>query len=247
MLSTIIEKLVLPAPTCTYTTDTPYLKIIDDVAMMHYVVNNEKTTIIYSHGNGMDIGQSNIVLAEMALQLNINIITYDYEGYGLSQGWRSEAGCNRAIQKVYDYLKSKEITSNNIILYGVSIGTAPSIDLAYKLHKTINFKAILLQAPFTSIIAVAFPRLANATSYMGFLNPDTFMNYKKIGYIKSPITILHGKKDSLVTHDHAVKLCEINNKINLISFENASHHNIEQLHFQEVMDILNSLSIDWKN
>jgi pimeloyl-ACP methyl ester carboxylesterase len=43
-------------------------------------------TIIFSHGNAVDIGQMAPSLAQLALELNCSVLAYDYPGYGCSKG-----------------------------------------------------------------------------------------------------------------------------------------------------------------
>ena len=41
-------------------------------------------TIIYSHGNATDCGAMFIMYAMLALTLKVNVVGYDYTGYGSS-------------------------------------------------------------------------------------------------------------------------------------------------------------------
>lgn len=43
-----------------------------------------KFTLIYSHGNATDCGAMFIMYAMLALTLKINVVGYDYTGYGSS-------------------------------------------------------------------------------------------------------------------------------------------------------------------
>ena len=225
-----IENIALPAPQCSYNRSSPNLTMIDDVATMWYIQNCSKTIIIYSHGNATDIGYIQSLLLQLSEKLKTSIVSYDYEGYGLTPGTPSESGCNRSLKKVYNYLIHNGYSPTDIILYGVSIGTGPTIELAYK-NKDAKFKGIVLQTPYTSVVGVVSRSVAycsETTSSFSFSNPDLFLNSQKIPSITSPITIIHGTKDEVIPYDHAVKLSELNDNIKLVTLENANHNNIER-------------------
>lgn len=250
---TAIETIALPAPPCSYGIDHPNYVNVDGIATMQYIINNNKTTIIYSHGNATDIGRMHIFLSRLAKHLKVNIISYDYEGYGLSMpGTKpSEAGCVRAINKIYKYLTEKNISSNDIILYGVSIGTGPTVELASSVETETKqqFKGVVLQAPYTSVVSVISKTVAytseNVSSLSSslnssslFENPDMFLNHNKITNITSPISIIHGKKDEIIPYDHAESLCEANKTAKLVTLDDAGHNNIEELYYNQLVAVL---------
>ena len=64
-------------------------------------------------------------------RINCNIFSYDYSGYGASSGKPSEKNLYSDIDAAWNNLRTKYgISPENIILYGQSIGTVPTIDLA---------------------------------------------------------------------------------------------------------------------
>ena len=86
--------------------------------------------VLYSHGNGEDIGNLMPLLDEVS-EKGIQIIAYDYPGYGLSQGKPSEAGCYEAIDAAYRYLtQDLGVEPHRIVAWGRSLGTGPSCYLA---------------------------------------------------------------------------------------------------------------------
>jgi fermentation-respiration switch protein FrsA (DUF1100 family) len=242
-----IENIAFPAPRCSYTYKTENLHFVKDrdnkqIAYIHYY-RNKKITIIYSHGNGTDIGYMNYLCSTLARDLNANVILYDYEGYGLSEGTPSERGCINGIESVYNYVVSKGVNPSDIILYGTSIGTGPTVHLAHKLaQQGINLKGILLQTPYKSVVSVISQSLAT-TSYISSAgydeyNPDLFRTIDKIGSIKSPITIIHGLLDEVIPYDHSVTLTKQNKYIKLVTLNDASHNNIDSDYYDYVKNCL---------
>ena len=48
--------------------------------------SNAKATLLYSHGNSEDLGMIQTRLRKLSRVLNVNIMAYDYSGYGQSTG-----------------------------------------------------------------------------------------------------------------------------------------------------------------
>jgi hypothetical protein len=63
-----------------------------------------KLTIIFSHGNSCDIGVIYPFLVDLSTQLKADVISYDYSGYGLSEGTPSEKELYKDIEQVMDFV-----------------------------------------------------------------------------------------------------------------------------------------------
>lgn len=59
--------------------------------------------LIISHGNATDIGCYIDVLQIMGDELNIDVIIYDYEGFGCSDGVATSSALTPNLRAVYDY------------------------------------------------------------------------------------------------------------------------------------------------
>ena len=56
-----------------------------------YVKNpSTSLTTLYSHGNAANLGQMFNIFAELSLRIGVNLIGYDYSGYGQSSRKPSE-------------------------------------------------------------------------------------------------------------------------------------------------------------
>lgn len=88
-------------------------------------------TILFSHGNAVDLGQMTSFFIALGKRINCNIFSYDYSGYGASAGKPSEKNLYADIDAAWQALRTRYgISPENIILYGQSIGTVPTVDLA---------------------------------------------------------------------------------------------------------------------
>ena len=86
------------------------------------------------------------------------------------------------------------IPSDNIILFGRSIGSGPTLYLAEK----YLVAGIILHTPFASLLRVLFPNLRCTIPCL-----DKFPNIKRIKKVDCPIYIVHGLRDELVQVTHA--------------------------------------------
>jgi len=221
------------------------------IACIEHKINNKKLTVIYSHGNATDIGKMEYFLSRLSKDIGVNIISYDYEGYGLTGGKPTEQGCIRAINAVYDYVIKQGSSPNDIILYGASIGTGPTIDLAsrislnsvYNKDPSIDLRGILLQSPYTSVAAVAHESIETSLNISSSIceNPNIFRSIEKISNITSPIIILHGTNDEVIPYSHSTKLKNANADTKLILIPSGTHNDIETEHYYVIKKYINAL------
>lgn len=100
---------------------------------------------------------------------------------------------------IFTYLTEEiGINSNDIILFGRSMGSGPATYLSTKK----NAYCLLLMSPYTSIKDVA----RNLLGWMGFLTTIVYERFRNIDLIKEtkcPVFLLHGMKDNLIPHTHS--------------------------------------------
>ena len=115
-------------------------------------------TILFSHGNAEDLGMIYDWFNDLARVLRVNIMAYDYTGYGKSNGTASEDNCYNDIDAAYKYLTEvRRIQPEQIVLYGRSLGSGPSCYLASKTATAgRSVGGVILQSPLLSAYRVAF-------------------------------------------------------------------------------------------
>ncbi len=160
-----------------------------------YLLNPAATyTILYSHGNSSDLGTSRQIL-ETIRQSGFAVFAYDYQGYGTSEGIPSEHNTYADINAAYDYLtQTLQIPGDRIILYGFSVGSGPSVELA----RYRPVAGVILEGAFISTLRVA--------TRIPILWVDRFRNLDKIRAINVPWLILHGTHDRVIPYWHGEKL-----------------------------------------
>ena len=75
--------------------------------------------ILFSHGNSTDIGFMLDSYLDIAYNCKINVFSYDYAGYGLSEGKTTDDNMILDIIVAYNFLINElNFDWNKIILYG---------------------------------------------------------------------------------------------------------------------------------
>lgn len=186
-------------------------------------------TIIYSHGNGCDMGQSLHYFVQMSTYLRCNVLLYDYSGYGSSTGSPSEENLYRDIEAVFTTLKSKyKVDNEQIILYGQSIGSVPTVYLASK----FQVAGVVLHCALLSALRVLFPNIKKSLCFDGLRTID------KLCKIQSPVLVIHGTSDEVVDFTHGVTIYEAcPNTVDPLWLSGAGHNNIEL--FEQYLPRLN--------
>ncbi|KAI3711734.1 hypothetical protein L1987_70277 [Smallanthus sonchifolius] len=184
-----------------------------------------KLTLLYSHGNAVDLGLMKEVFSELRDQLRVNIMSYDYSGYGDSTGKPSEINAYYDIEAVYDCLKNKyRIKQEDMILYGQSVGSGPTLHLASSLPR---FRGVVLHSGILSGIRVLYPFKRT----FGF---DIFKNIDKIQKVNCPVLVMHGTNDNVVDFSHGKQLYELAKyKYEPLWVQGGNHSNLES--FPEYM------------
>jgi abhydrolase domain-containing protein 17 len=83
---------------------------------------------------------------EVAADLKVNLCVYDYSGYGCSTGSPSVCNTIADIDACYAWLLKKGVSASDIVLYGQSIGSGPTINLA---ARTKGVAGVVLHAAFS--------------------------------------------------------------------------------------------------
>lgn len=212
--------LIFPAPKPNYqdNRDIFYINLPDHgLSIPCYYLQSKgvKITILYSHGNGEDLGSIGDRL-EILNQLGFNALAYDYPGYGQSEGSPSETNTYLAAQAAYNYLRTeRNIPAECIFLYGRSLGGGPSIELA----SNNPAGGIILEGAFTSAFRVK--------THWKLLPWDKFDNFKKIKGLHCPVLVIHGTHDHTVPFWHGRALYEAAPEEKMkLWVEGAGHNNI---------------------
>lgn len=163
-----------------------------------HIKKGASKTILYSHGNAEDLGQILPYIDLLADTCGVDVLAYDYCGYGISEGDPSEDNCYQSINSAYAYLR-QQVSPSRIVAFGRSIGSGPTVDLVSR-HPEIS--GMVLQSPLESGGRAVFGYWTSAAFY----RMDIFRNYEKIENVQCPVLIMHGTNDSVVPHANGVAI-----------------------------------------
>ncbi|XP_065166454.1 alpha/beta hydrolase domain-containing protein 17B [Atheta coriaria] len=176
-------------------------------------------TILFSHGNAVDLGQMSTFYLNLGSSINCNVFAYDYSGYGQSAGKPSEKNLYADIEAAWQALRTRYgISPENIILYGQSIGTVPTVDLASR----YEVGAVILHSPLMSGMRVAFPNTKRTWFF------DAFPSIDKVPKVTSPTLLIHGTEDEIIDFTHGRTIFERCPKaVEPLWVEGAGHNDVE--------------------
>ena len=129
-MGAVVTSLVFQPPEVTYQHAKKHIvwlrtKAGADIPAF-YIDRKSNITVLFSHGNAEDLGMIYEWFCEFTRTLHVNLLAYDYEGYGKAAGIPSEQSCYDDIEAAFEYLTGHlGIPSENIILYGRSLGSGP--------------------------------------------------------------------------------------------------------------------------
>lgn len=222
-MGSTISKLTFQAPDPTYTKDPNLIWLHTsehEVIPAFFIDRDAKFTLLFSHGNAEDLGMIIQYFREVSHILEVNIFAYDYTGYGMSTGEPNEQAVYADIEAAFKYLRDIiGIPWTEVVLYGRSIGSGPSVHLATR----TAVRAMVLQSPILSIYRVAI-------SSRFTLPGDIFANVDKIGKVECPVYVVHGTKDEIIPFWHAedlVRNCRKGLAYQPYWVQDGGHNNLE--------------------
>ncbi len=161
------------------------------------------TVILYCHGNAAHMDAywpRTKLLANLGHKNRYGVMTLDYQGYGKSTGTPTEDGLYEDVDACMKWLESKGLTSDRLIIYGFSMGTAPATELTAN-PRTLTPSKLVLEAPFASgdFLTQDIGKLSMPASFFNNLKID---NAEEIKKVKQPFLWLHGVNDDFVGIHH---------------------------------------------
>ncbi|CAD8078720.1 unnamed protein product [Paramecium sonneborni] len=168
-----------------------------------------KKTILYFHANCEDLLSSYNLVDFLRHNMKMNVLSVEYPGYGVYQGQPNEENILKDAEYLYKYVAFHSVVQEkNMIVMGRSIGTGVACHLASLFQPGL----LVLISPFLSlqeIVNEKYPLVKKMVK-------ERFVNKDKIQQVKSPVYILHGVKDNIVSVEQGKKLYELCNSACLI-------------------------------
>ena len=164
---------------------------IELLAWLHKKDFKKYKTILFLHGNAGSL-ENRIHKINNFKNMDINFLIISWRGFSGNSGSPTEDGLYQDARSAVKWLKNKGLDEKDIIIYGESLGTGVSVEIA----QYNNFAGVILESPFTSMIDAAKDKYPIFP--IKLLLKDRYENNKKIKNLISPILIMHGEKDKIV-------------------------------------------------
>ena len=154
--------------------------------------------MVICHGNYANIGygQRPQYMAFMR-DLGINLLAFDYRGFGASDGSPSELGVYDDALASYRYLTdSLHVPADRILIFGHSLGSGVAIELATR----VPAAALIVEGAYTSVPdrgQELYPFLP-----VKWIASQRFASIEKIGRITMPKLFLHSPTDVVIPIAH---------------------------------------------
>ncbi len=175
--------------------DLPYERVTfeaeDGLRLMGWVIPSEgENWLLYFHGNGENISRYLSLMARLR-ELGLNILIFDYRGYGESEGVPSEAGLYADARAAYAFLQGRGVGPERLYLYGFSLGSGVAVQLATE----VEVAGLVLEAAYTSLPAAGRHRYPFLPT--GFMR-NRYDSLSKIAEVRAPLLMLHARDDYTV-------------------------------------------------
>lgn len=170
-----------------------------------YIPASGGQVVLWAHGNAGNIADRLDQALEMKRALGVSSFMFDYRGYGKSEGRPTEAGLYQDTEAAFRWLtEGRGVKPQHIILYGHSLGSAATVDLA--LGEGVKAGGLVLESPFTNAADVA--RMMYFGLPVGLVMSLKLDNIGRIGDVKMPILVIHGDRDTVINFSMGKKVFE---------------------------------------
>ncbi len=171
----------------------------DDQVRVHgwYVPSEDnRGTLLFFHGNAGNIS-GRIESISQFHELGLNVLIFDYRGYGKSEGRPSEQGTYLDAEAAWRYLTEiREVPPEKIILFGRSLGGGVAAWLASQVEPG----GLVLESTFTSAVDLA------SEIYPIFpVSLLMHIRYPVIDYLADvtvPVMVAHSEGDEIIPYHH---------------------------------------------
>jgi pimeloyl-ACP methyl ester carboxylesterase len=152
--------------------------------------------VIYCHGNAESMA-TRAWIADRLSRLGLDVLLFDYRGYGLSQGRPSEEGLARDARAAWQYVVEKRaVALNRVVIMGHSLGSAVAARLALSVDP----------APAGLVVGSPFPDMPALFARHAPWLPDWMLRWKidrheagsRLAELQAPLLVMIGTDDAVI-------------------------------------------------
>jgi len=209
VLRTIFNQTIFyPLPDHIWDPCQPHRSLMINNKISAWYFNNypDNKTVLFCHGNAGNISHRDYVI-ELCDRYHLNLLIYDYQGFGRSIGVPSQNQICQDGESVYHYLTEEiHLNPDDIIIWGESLGGAVA---AYIASRNPCYRLILMST-FSSLDDIVWDQdsgiLCRSLMYLLSKMSDMLSTKHRICNINVPIVILHSTEDDLIPFSNSVTL-----------------------------------------
>ena len=162
-----------------------------------YIPSEHATlTVLFCHGNGGNISDRPQTI-ELLHNLGVNVLIFDYAGYGESRGSPSEAQTYQDALTAWNYLtQERKLTPKSIVVFGRSLGSG----IASWLAAEVKPAGLVMEAAFTSVPDVGAKRYPLfPIQWLARIRYDSASRMKTLNI---PTLFAHSVDDETIPFEH---------------------------------------------
>ena len=184
-----------------------------------------KPLILFLHGNSHNIENFYPKLVPLN-EAGYAVLLAEYRGFGGIKGTITQENLVKDARAALREAYKLGYKNNNIVVYGMSLGSHMAIKTVYDFQKRGIFAGLILEVPFDNIVNVVkkvFPLPVPGE----LIIKDKYVNEDMIAAIRSPILIMGGSKDTVVPVELAKNLYkQAPEPKRILVYEGAGHSNL---------------------
>ena len=180
----------------------------DGISLHGWYIPSEGASevVLFFHGNAGNISHRGESI-RIFNRLGLNVLIFDYRGYGKSGGTPDEQGLYEDARAAWVHLvDQREFSQDQIILFGRSLGAAVATQLAEEVQPAL----LILESAFSSVRDMARRHMPVA-SRITFMRYD-FDSVPRIGRINSRLLMLHSPEDEIAPIELGRKIFDAANE-----------------------------------
>lgn len=191
------------------------------IHLWHFNQFKGRKTVIFCHGNSGNLSHRKYIW-DICKQFRLNLVLFDYRGFGQSSGVPSKCNVKKDGEAVYRWVHSFT-KSKNIIIWGESLGGAAACHIASK----YCCRALLLLSTFSSLddalvyncegysdkkrnkgeyqgdVKQQRNMMSSVVAKLAKLKLDMLSNKELLKCVKCPVAIMHSVEDDMISYQCA--------------------------------------------
>ena len=148
--------------------------------------------VLFCMGNAGNISHR-LETLQLLHDLGVATFIFDYRGYGSSKGKASESGLYHDAAGAMRCLHERGWTADRVIIFGRSLGAAVGMETALRTKPA----GLIIEAAFTSVAAMGRHHYPLLNALLGWMIDAKYNNLNKIGDLKNPVLLIHGRNDTI--------------------------------------------------